>query len=219
METGTVLAQEGTLAVPDAGTGPGVLVLHAWWGLNDTMKQVCDRLARTGFVAFAPDLYHGQMATTIEEAEQLSSQLDDEQAKGDIAAAIDVLWERAEGPDRGIGVIGFSLGAYYAIDAAIRDPDRVRAVVLFYGTGEGDLSRSRAAFLGHFAENDPYESAEYVEAIEAELRQAGRPVTFYWYEGLGHWFFEEDRPDAYNGPAARLAWERTIEFLRRTLGG
>lgn len=208
---------EGYLAVPRPGKGPGVLVLHAWWGLNDTMKEACERLADEGFVAFAPDLYKGRLATTVEEAKILSSQLDDQQATGDIADAVDFLWARADVDDRGLGVIGFSLGAYYALQLSAEDPDRVRAVVLFYGTGSADFSRSKAVYQGHYAETDPYEPAEDVDWLESALKSAGRPVTFYRYEGVGHWFFESDRADAYNEPAAGLAWERAVAFLGNTL--
>jgi carboxymethylenebutenolidase len=207
---------EGYLA---AGTGPGVLVLHPWWGLNDTMRQVCDRLAAEGYLAYAPDLYHGRLATTIDEAERLSDELDPAQAKSDVAAAADLLWARAAPAGQGLAVLGFSLGAYYALQLSVDDPDRVAAVVLFYGTGDGDFSRARAAYLGHYAGNDPYEPAEYVDWLEGVLRDAGRPVTFHRYAGLGHWFFEADRPDAYDQPAAQLAWQRTLAFLRHTLSG
>jgi carboxymethylenebutenolidase len=210
---------EGYLALPRPGKGPGVLVLHAWWGLNDTLKGVCERLADEGFVAFAPDLYHGRLATTIEEAEILSSQLDgqQEQAMSDIAHAVDLLWARAYPHDGGLGVMGFSLGAYYALKLSTEDPKRVRAVVLFYGTGSADFSRSNAVYQGHFAAADPYEPGTNVDWLESALKSSGHPVTFYRYAGVGHWFFERDRADAYNEPAASLAWERAVAFLRDTL--
>jgi carboxymethylenebutenolidase len=85
---------EGYFADPPTGHGPGVLVLHTWWGLNDTIKNVCDRLAQEGFVAFAPDLYHGQIAETIGDAERLSSQAEIEPIRADIAAAVDFLCQR-----------------------------------------------------------------------------------------------------------------------------
>ncbi len=214
---------EGYWAVPDPGqelgTGkePGVLVLHPWWGLNDTVKGVCDRLAGEGFVAFAPDLYRGKIATTIEEAEVLSEQLDSAGAAADAATGVELLCERIGAEDCKLGVIGFSLGAYYAVQLSVDDPDRIQAVVLFYGTGEGDYNKAKASYLGHFAENDPYEQAEYVEGMEMALAAAGRPVVFHRYADLGHWFFEPDRHDAYNEPAARLAWERTLAFLKQSL--
>jgi carboxymethylenebutenolidase len=209
-------APDGYLALPAAGTGQGVLVLHAWWGLNDTIKGVCDRLAEAGYVAFAPDLYRGNIATTIADAETLSGALDENhlQAKADLAQAVEYLAERAD-PSGGLAVVGFSLGAYYALDLAATDPERIRTVVLFYGSGDADFSRSRARYLGHFAALDPYEPPESVDALEQALKSAGRPVTFYRYDGVGHWFFEPDRPDAYDEAAAELAWERTLAFLRQ----
>jgi len=207
----------GYLATPERGEGPGALVLHAWWGLNDTMRAVCTRLAEAGLVAFAPDLYHGKIADTIADAETLGKALDTNhlQAKAEIADATRFLNERVGQADRGLAVIGFSLGAYYALDLAAADPEHIRSVVIFYGTGGDDFSGSKAAYLGHFAENDPYEPQSNIDELEEALRQAGRPVTFYRYSGTGHWFFEPDRADAYNLAAAGLAWERTLTFLRR----
>jgi carboxymethylenebutenolidase len=209
---------DGYLASPPAGTGPGVLVLHAWWGLNDTMKAFCTRLAESGFVAFAPDLYHGKVADTIPDAESLGKALDANhlQAKAEIADAAVFLNERVGQADRGLAVIGFSLGAYYALDLAAGYPEHVHSVVLFYGTGGDDFSNSRAAYLGHFAENDEFEPQSNVDDLEESLKRAGRPVTFYRYPGTGHWFFEPDRSQAYNQGAASLAWDRTLAFLKRS---
>jgi carboxymethylenebutenolidase len=212
----TLTQPDGYLALPPTGNGPGVLVLHAWWGLNDTMKACCTRLAEAGFVTFAADLYHGQIADTIADAEALGRALDGNhlQAKAEIRNATKFLSERVEQPDRGIAVIGFSLGAYYALDLAAADPEHIHSVVLFYGSGGGDFSSSRAAYLGHFAENDEFEPQSNVDELEVSLQRAGRPVTFYRYPGTGHWFFEPDRLNAYNQAAANLAWERTLAFLK-----
>ncbi len=208
----------GYLATPERGGGPGVLVLHAWWGLNDTIRDVCTRLAEAGFVAFAPGLYHGKVADTIAEAEVLGKALYSNhlQARAEVADATRFLSERAGQAGRGLAVIGFSLCASYALDLAGADPEHIRSVILFYGTGGGDFSTSRAAYLGHFAENDEYEPQSDVDDLEESLRRAGRPVTFYRYPGAGHWFFEPDRSDAYNPAAASLAWERTLAFLKRS---
>jgi carboxymethylenebutenolidase len=210
---------EGFLALPLTGNGPGVLVLHAWWGLNDTMKAFCTQLAESGFVAFAPDLYHGKVADNIADAETLGKALDTNylQAKAEIAEATMFLNDRVGQAGRGLAVIGFSLGAYYALDLAAADPEHIRSVVVFYGTAGGDYSSSRAAYLGHFAENDEFEPQSNIDDLEESLRRAGRPVTFYRYSGTGHWFFEPDRSDAFNQAAANLAWERTLAFLRETL--
>ena len=208
--------QQSFLAVPASGKGRGVLVLHPWWGVNDTIKRFCGQLSEAGFVAFAPDLYHGKIATTIAEAERLSRALDGKQARAEIAHAVDFLSERAQG-GRELAVIGFSLGAYYALDLSATVPKHVRAVVVFYGTGPTDFGASRAEYLGHFAEADQYESEAEVNNLELSLVAAGRPVTFYRYAGTGHWFFEPERTDAYNPAAATLAWERTLTFLKNSL--
>ena len=126
---------EGFLAVPPTGKGSGVLVLHAWWGLNDTVRAFCTQLAESGFVTFAPDLYN----------------------------------ERVGQSDRGLAVIGFSLGAYYALDLAAADPEHIHSVVIFYGTGDGDYGNSRTAYLGHFAENDEFEPQSNVDEWEESL--------------------------------------------------
>jgi len=217
----TLSQPQGFIAVPPSGKGDGVLVLHAWWGLNDTIKAVCRRLAESGFVAFAADLYHGKVADTIPAAEALGNAVDTNylQAKGEVAEAAKYLSERVGQTDRGLAVVAFSMGAFFALDLSAADPEHIRSVVLFYGT-EGtmgtDFSSSRAAYLGHFAENDQYESKSNVDNLEQSLRRAGRPVTFYRYPGTGHWFFEPDRSDAYNQAAASLAWDRTLAFLRRS---
>ena len=212
------ISPDGYLAVPPAGKGSGVLVLHAWWGLNDTIKAVCNRLAEAGFVAFAPDLYHGKVTDQIAEAEALAGALDGNvnQARADLADAITFLKERPESDDSGLAVIGFSLGAFYALDLSVNAPETIRSVVIFYGTGPAEFSRSKADYLGHFAENDPFEPLSNVSRLEESLKQAGRTVTFYVYTGAGHWFFEPDRVQAYNPTAANLAWDRTIAFLKRT---
>jgi carboxymethylenebutenolidase len=209
---------DGYLTIPSTGMGNPVLVLHAWWGLNDTLRAFCTRLAGSGFVAFAPDLYHGQVADNISDAETLGAALDSNhlQAKAEIAEAAVFLRERAGQADSGIAVIGFSLGAYYALDLAAADPEHIRSVVIFYGTGPADHSKSKAAYLGHFAEDDEFEPQSNVDELEESLRRAGRPVTVYRYPDTGHWFFEPDRRQAYNPAAASLAWERTLAFLRRS---
>src|SRR5262245_12497724 len=203
---------DGFLAAPPSGSGPGVLVLHPWWGLNNTIKSFCKRLAEAGFVAFAPDLYHGKIADNIADAEALRNALDPnyKMAKSEIANSTKFLKERVEQSDRGLAVIGFSMGVYYALDLAASDPEHIRSVVLFYGTGGGDWSKSKAAYLGHFADKDEFEPKSEVDKLEKSLKRAEREVTFYFYSGTGHWFFESDRTDAFNREAADLAWERTL---------
>lgn len=210
------------LAVPPSGKGAGVLVLHAWWGLNDVFRDFCDRLAQAGFVALAPDMFSGKIARTVEEAEQLVSHLNWEQVFPPIIlSAMEVLRKHPAVSGNGLGIVGLSFGEYWALWLAQQKPELIRAVTLFYGTngGGGDFQQSKAAFLGHFAETDPNEPVPVIQALEKNLKSVNRPTTFYTYPGTGHWFFEKDRPDAYNAQAAQLAWDRTIAFLRDQLEG
>jgi carboxymethylenebutenolidase len=180
------------------------------------MKAFCARLAQHGFVAFAPDLYRGEVVDDIIGAEALAGALDARhlQAKVEIAEAARLVQARADGGEDGIAVIGFSLGAYYAFHLATTEPEFIRSVVVFYGTGLDQHGSSTASYLGHFAENDPYEPPAGVDHLEESLRRAGRPVTLHRYAGAGHWFFEPDRADAYRPDAASLAWDRTLAFLQ-----
>jgi carboxymethylenebutenolidase len=204
----------GFLAAPISGKGQGVLVLHAWWGLNEAIKDFCTRLAEEGFTAFAPDLYGGKVAVTIPEAEALRDALDWKKSIPEISAAAEYLQERSGEPVKRLAVIGFSLGAFFALNLSTSDPERVNKVVVFYGTGPADFTKSRAAYQGHFAGNDPFEPESEVNSLEEELKKAGRPVGFYTYLGTGHWFFEPDRAEVYHPEAASLAWERTLAFLK-----
>ena len=199
-----------------AGGGPGVLVLHAWWGLSDGIRRFCDSLAEQGFVALAPDLCAGRTARTVEEAQALAAELDDEAATRRAAEGLDRLRAHpaAHWP---VGVVGFSMGVWFALDLAAKHAD-VGAVVLYYGTASGiDHAEQRAPVLGHFAQNDEWESAEEVSSLEDDLRHAGRPVRFEVYPRVGHWFAEADRPEAYDAAAASLALRRTAAFLRSQL--
>jgi len=209
----------GYLAIPKKGLGPGVLVLHAWWGLNDFFKGLCDELARAGFVAFAPDLYRGATASTRDGAEHLMSKLDQKAAGQDILNGVRGLQSHPGVKGKHLGVIGFSMGAFWTLWLAQELPADVAAVVLFYGTGDGNYSHIKAAFLGHFAETDEFESPAAVRDLEKDLRTWVKDLTFYTYPGTTHWFFEKDRRDAYDASAAKLAWQRTIGFLTTQLSG
>lgn len=208
----------GYLALPRGGEGPGVLVLHAWWGLNSFFKEVCERLAQAGYVALAPDVYHGKIATTIEEAQQLRKvyEGEQEQALADMTAAVTYLRQHPAVRGQGIGCVGFSMGAWSAYELSCARPSDIVAVVAFYGVGnpEADYSGARAVYLGQYVEHDEWEPDEFVNQLETKLRADGREATFHRYSGAGHWFMEENRPDAYNAEAARVAWERTLDFLR-----
>ena len=204
------------LAQPENG-GPGVLVLHAWWGLNPFFERLCDRLAEQGFTAFAPDLNAGEVAQTVDEAKALMEKRDWAWTEGAAFGAADHLRSLPGVQPGPLGVIGFSMGAAWALELSVKRPQDFGAAVLFYGSNSADFSQSRAAYLGHFAEVDEWEPLDGIRQMESDLRAAGREVTFHLYPGTGHWFFEDDRPADYNAEAAALAWERTLEFLKEKL--
>lgn len=215
LTAGTPVARGYEAAPADEQKGPGVLVLHAWWGLNGFFRELCDRLAAEGFVAVAPDLWGGAVATTEEQAQALLNQRDDAAIYEAVNGALEYLRTHPQVEGEQQGAIGFSMGAAWALYFAGARPDALAAVTLFYGAGEADFAVARCAFQGHFAENDPWEPTEGVRQMEADMRSAGREVDFYFYPGAGHWFFEADRPDAYDYAAADEAWQRTLSFLAR----
>jgi carboxymethylenebutenolidase len=191
-----------------------VIVLHPWWGLNDDVVAYADRLAASGFAVVAPDMFDGQVATTIEDAQRLASAADEETVNGIVLAAIEQLAGRV-GDQGKLAALGFSFGAHWAIWSPA-ERRQVVASVLYYGTTGDRLTDSTVPVLGHFAENDPYETAEWVAEFEQILRSAGREVEIHHYPGTGHWFAEPSR-DAYQREAADLAFERTVAFLQARL--
>lgn len=203
------------LAAPAQG-GPGIVVLHAWWGLTPFFKQVCDRLAEAGFAALAPDMNNGQIAQTVDEAKAIM-----EARNWDLTEAVvlDVgqrIGLQPEARGNSIGAVGFSMGAAWAVILSAMYPAAVRAVSMFYGIGDVNFSKTQAAYQGHYVRNDEWEPEEGINDMESKMRAAGREVTVYTYPDATHWFFEEDRP-AYNAPHAAQAWERTVRFFRSGL--
>ena len=220
--TGNGSTVGGYLAAPEVGAGPGLIVIQEWWGLVDHIKDVCERFAAEGFTALAPDLYHGQTTTEPDEAGKLAMSLDTERAARDLSGAVDHLTAHESVRGQGVGVVGFCMGGGLALCLATLRPDEVKAVVSFYGIPRGaaqpDWSRLAATVQGHYGEEDGSISSEQLAALEAGLREAGADMETFVYPGSGHAFFNDARPEAYNEEAARQAWIRTLEFLRKHLG-
>jgi carboxymethylenebutenolidase len=196
----------------DPSGGAGVVVLHPWWGLNADVLAFADRLAAAGYAVAAPDLYHGDVVDTVEAADGRVGQLDGAEGMAIVNAAAQDLATRL-GPDARLAVLGFSLGASFAIRAS---HPAVRGTVLYYGTGDPGDATGTVPVLGHFAEADPYEDDAWVARFEEQLRARGHDTVFHRYPGTGHWFAEPSR-DAYRAEAAELAFERTLAFLERAL--
>ena len=192
--------------------GPGVLILHEFFGLTPSFRRYADRLCDEGFTALAVDLYDGAVAGSVEEAKKLASSLEHETTMRKLNAALEHL--TANWHPR-VGVIGFSLGAWFA--GSLAQEARPDAAVLYYGTSDLDASRLRCPVLGHFAETDEWEPLSDITAQWKKLEADGADIEMNVYPGTGHWFANRDVPEAYNEDAAEAAWAATLDFLRYNL--
>jgi carboxymethylenebutenolidase len=213
-------AAPGYLSVPAAGHGPATIVLQEWWGLDEHIRSVCDRLAAEGFFALAPDLFRGETTTQPSEAEQKTMALSMDQAERDMCGAADFLASQpgVEGP--GVGSVGFCLGGGLSLWAAASCPQITAAVTYYYVMphGKPDFSKIKGPVLGHFGTDDEFISHDEAKALESELRDAGVDVTFHYYEGAGHAFFNDtDRLGTHDPAIAQTSWEQTLSFLRAAL--
>lgn len=214
----------GYLSVPASGTGPGVLVIQEWWGLDSGIKEMTDRLADAGFVALAPDLYHGELAehTEMDKAGELMQSLPADRAATDMSVAVDYLADLDQTVGDGIGVVGFCMGGMLSFIIAAERPDKVKALVPFYGfpsgDGQPDYSRITAVIRGHMAEHDDFFPPASAKALEAELQSLGKDATLTVYEGSGHAFMAPHNALGTADPALyQRIWPTVIDFLHDTL--
>jgi carboxymethylenebutenolidase len=210
----------GYLAAPDGGGLP-LVVIQEWWGLVPHIEDVCDRFAAEGFVALAPDLYHGESTTEPDEAGKLMMALNVEQAAKDMSGAVDEVARRA-GSDR-VGVTGFCMGGGLALVLACHRPDLVKACVPWYGvipweSAQPDWSKLDAAVLGHFAELDGFFTPDKVAELQATLDEHGKDAQLIVHPGVDHAFFNDTRPEVHDPVTSSTAWEQTLGFLRTHLG-
>ena len=216
---------DGYLARAKEGAGPGVVVIQEWWGLDSYIKGVCDDLANEGFTALAPDLYHGELAqhTEMDKAAQLMNSLPPDRAARDMGGAVDFLLGHDAVRGHSVGVVGFCMGGMLAFLLAAHADAKVGAVVAYYGFPSGDMepdwSNLQAPCLGHMAENDDFFGPEAAHALEKKLKDMGKDVLFHQYPGTGHAFaLDHNALGTHDPEAARQAWVRTLEFLRKHLG-
>jgi carboxymethylenebutenolidase len=210
----------GYLAVPESGKGPGVVVLQEWWGVDDYIRQYCDRFASEGFVALAPDLYHGETAQQPDEAQQKMMALNMDQAEKEMRGAADYVAQHEATEGDGVGAVGFCLGGGLAVWAGTVNP-KVKAVASYYYVmphGKPDFSKLQAPVLGHFGTSDDFIPVDDAKGLEQEIKDAGSDATFEFYEGAGHAFANpHDRLGTYNEEHDRSAWQKTVDFLKRHL--
>jgi carboxymethylenebutenolidase len=213
---------QGYLAVPESGSGPGIIVIQEWWGLVPHIVEVADRFAAEGFVALAPDLYHGESTTEPDEAGKLMMALNLERAAKDLSGAVTFLATHAAVTSPKVGVTGFCMGGGLALVVACNEGDRIGACVPFYGVipwpdAQPDWSKLTAPVQGHFAENDAMFGPDAVRQLQITLDDLGKQAELIVYPDADHAFFNDTRPEVFNPEASQLAWNRSIGFFRAHL--
>jgi carboxymethylenebutenolidase len=211
----------GYLVKPLSGSGPGVLVIQEWWGLDSGIKEMAERLGKAGFVALSPDLYHGQLAAhdEMDKAAHLMQSMPPDRAGRDMSGAIDYLASHAAVTSKSIGVVGFCMGGMLSFIIAANRPDKVSAVVPFYGFPSGpfepDWSRLTATISGHMAENDNHFAPDAARALEAKLRGMGKKVTLKVHPGTGHAFMgPHNALGTLDEKLAAQIWPEVVSFLK-----
>ena len=214
----------GYLVTPSAGSGPGVLVIQEWWGVDDSLKEMANRLATAGFVALVPDLYHGSVAghDEMDKAATLMKALPPDRAGRDMSGAVDYLANHPAVTSDGIGVVGFCMGGMLAFLIAANRPDKVKAIVPFYGFPQGerepDWSKMTAAVSGHMAEHDNFFSPDAARALETKLRGLGKNVTLTVHAGTGHAFMgPHNALGTLNTKLSAEIWPKAVSFLKSHL--
>ncbi len=211
----------GYLAVPESGSGPGVVVVQEWWGLDDHMVDICDRLAGEGFVALAPDLMGGRVAHDADEAGQMMSELPVEKSATALGGAVDYLIGHDAVTSSTVGAVGFCMGGGFVLLLAAQQGEKVSAAVSFYGVGPAvpdTYAGVRAAVQGHYGERDDFYPADQARAQEQQIRdESGADVEFFYYPAAHAFHNDRDTLGTYDEESARLAWSRTVDFLRSTV--
>lgn len=213
----------GYLATPSGGSGPGLIVIQEWWGLNPQITRTADRFAEEGFVALAPDLYHGELAghEEMDKAGELMSSLPPDRAARDMSGAVDHLAGLDSVTPNGIGVVGFCMGGMLTFILAALRPDHVKAAVPFYGFplegSEPDYSGMTARIQGHMASPDDYFTPEAAKELEAKLRGMGKDVSIEVH-AAGHAFMnEENATGTYDADLAAKLWPQVVTFFKSSL--
>ncbi len=214
---------QGYLAIPQDKSpkeSPGVLVIQEWWGLVDHIKDVCDRFAQEGFVALAPDLYHGTTVSEPDEAAKEMMALKLDETARDLSGAVDELHSRSG--SQGVGVIGFCMGGGLALVLSCQRPDLVSAVIPCYGIipwpeAQPDYSLMSASVQGHFGEFDDFFTPEAALALGEQLRSLGKECEIVIHPGTNHAFFNDARPEVFNRVEADKLWKASLAFFREKL--
>jgi carboxymethylenebutenolidase len=214
----------GLFAVPESGRGPGVVVIQEWWGLVPHVERLVDRFAEAGFVALAPDLYHGAKTDEPDEAMRMMMSLAMEPAARDVAGAARFLFESDPTDGVGIGAVGFCMGGSLALWSATLAPQLTTAVGFYPAIPWERMSPQWPNYAGkaamiHCSEQDGTSSAPGIQQAKSSIESAGGSIQLFDYPGTQHAFFNDDRPEVFDADASEAAWQRTTDFLRARLTG
>ncbi len=215
----------GYLVVPASGSGPGVVVIQEWWGLDSTTKTMAGRLAEAGFVALAPDLYRGALAghDEMDKAADLMNTLPPDRAARDLSGSVDFLADHDAVTGDGLGIVGFCMGGMLTFLLAAMRPDRITAAVPFYGFPQGDTepdwSTMTAVVRGHMAEQDDFFGPDAARALEEKLQKMGKDVMLTVHPGTGHAFMgPHNALGTFDEALAARLWPEVVAFLHDQLG-
>lgn len=207
----------GYLALPESGSGPGLIVIQEWWGLVDHIVDLTDRFAAAGFVALAPDLYGGKTTHDAETAGKYLTELPVEQAARDLGGAVDYLLGRPEVTSSSVGAVGFCMGGGFVLLLAKNQGEKVSIAISCYpaNTGMlGDLTGIAASVQLHLAEKDDFFPLDAGQELANTLREGGTDVTVHVYPNEGHAFLnDENLLGTYDKEAADLLWKRMVDSL------
>jgi carboxymethylenebutenolidase len=210
----------GYLALPESGTGPGLVVIQEWWGLTDHIADVCNRFAQQGYVALAPDLYGGHTTHDADEAGKMMSELPEADAARDLGGAVDFLLGHDGVTGDAVGTVGFCMGGGFVLQLAAQQGDKIGAAVPYYGVLQTppDYAAISAPVMGHYAETDEFAPPTRALEIGVAIREAGGSAAIHVYGGTDHAFFnDENRLGTYQADAAAVSWARTLAFLSANL--
>jgi carboxymethylenebutenolidase len=209
---------EGYLAIPKGGSGPAVIVIQEWWGLVGHITSIADRFSEAGFVALAPDLYHGVIAKEPDHAMKMLMGLAMDKAALDIAGAAKYLSERDDVSGKGIGAVGFCMGGSLALWSATLSAEITATVAFYPGLPWERMAPKWQNYSGksvqiHCSESDGTSTASGIQVAVTSITTSGGNVETFDYPGTHHAFFNDDRPEVYDKEASALAWDRMITFF------
>lgn len=208
----------GYLKKPESGSGPGLIVIQEWWGLDDHIAETVDRFAAEGFVTLAPDLYGGRVAHDADTAGQYMQELPAADAARDLSGAVDYLIGDPSVTSTKVGVVGFCMGGGFVLQLAAQQGTLISAAVPFYGVGQGvpeEYSGITAPVQGHYGEKDTFYPVEQAREQEQKIREQSKSSVEFFYYPAGHAFHnDKDKLGTYDAKSAELAWQRTVEFLK-----